>query len=400
MIRFACQCGHQFILEDSQAAGEVQCPDCRKLNDVPTHGDLALMADDGTIGLKPLEIEEEPDRLALLSQIYAKGRQDESGNDIDFRPTPAEVAARGVPAPREPGQVPRPRYDPETGQLIRPIDVVAAPPRKALPVDVVTLGYVRHGTQLPGKLHGSLAILFMPANIITIAFVMIAMIIANIGAIASFTNYKVGLLETLFVELLIIGHYANVVEEIGVAGREEMPRLLRDMEFYGDIWVPIVNMFGSLMVCYAPTVLALRWLGFTTPGWIVAGTLAAIGTWLFPALLLTLSSSGSPANLRPDRVLGVIRACGIQYIPAMLLWTLAAGLFLSNTLVYVKLIFDENDKTNFSPSDWVIVGGALLLWRLLTVPMLHLFAIQLGLQYRRHYDKFPWIHQRHVRVAT
>ena len=55
--------------------------------------------------------------------------------------------------------------------------------------------------------------------------------------------------------MLILGHYAHIVEEIGVDGREEMPRLLRDMSFYGDIWIPLVNVFGSLMLCYGPAVL-------------------------------------------------------------------------------------------------------------------------------------------------
>ena len=102
MIRFACQCGHPFVLDDSQAAGKVQCPNCRKLNDVPTHHDLAHMDEDGVLELKPLEMKKSPIGWRLLSQIYAKGRQDESGNDIDFRPTPEDLAAPGVAAPREP----------------------------------------------------------------------------------------------------------------------------------------------------------------------------------------------------------------------------------------------------------------------------------------------------------
>jgi hypothetical protein len=401
MIRFACHCGHQFLLDDSEAAGAVQCPNCGKLNDVPTHHDLQHMGEDGSLELKPLEIEEEPQRLALLSQIYARGRQDELGNDIDFRPTPEEVAARGVPAAREPERIIRPRYDPETGQLIRPIDVISEPPRAPVPLKGPMLGQTPRRAPQPDPTgwRGPLGVLVMPANLVTIGFVMIATIVANLGMLSAMTVYKLGFIEALVIELFIIGHYANVVEEIGAERREEMPRMLRDAEFYGDIWVPTVNMFGSMMLCYALTVVVLGTMGFTLAAWIIGGVLAAVGTWFFPALLLTLTSSGSAANLRPDRVFGVIRGCGVDYIPAMLLWTIGGGLYVSNTVVYMKLM-TATEQPSLSVSGWVLFILSLLLWRLLTVPLLHLFAVQLGLLYRRHYEKFTWVHQRHQRVAV
>ena len=40
MISFACRCKHRFSLPDDQAGGIIQCPDCGRLNDVPTLDDL------------------------------------------------------------------------------------------------------------------------------------------------------------------------------------------------------------------------------------------------------------------------------------------------------------------------------------------------------------------------
>jgi hypothetical protein len=52
----------------------------------------------------------------------------------------------------------------------------------------------------------------------------------------------------------------------------------------------------------------------------VLALIAGLGTVFGPALLLTTNLSGSALNLRPDRVLQVMRICGRHYIGVCVLW--------------------------------------------------------------------------------
>ena len=50
--------------------------------------------------------------------------EDANGLEIDLRPTPEEIAAVGAPPP---AKAAAPRYDPETGELIRPLELSNRP---------------------------------------------------------------------------------------------------------------------------------------------------------------------------------------------------------------------------------------------------------------------------------
>src|SRR5262249_43853477 len=93
----------------------------------------------------------------------------------------------------------------------------------------------------------------------------------------------------LFLYMMVIGHLANIVEEIGVQERDELPAPLRGMEWGADVWTPFVNCFGAIMLCYLPAVVASGPQTLLT----VSVPLALAGTFCFPAVFLTLSTSGS-----------------------------------------------------------------------------------------------------------
>src|SRR3954452_208910 len=92
MIQFSCFCGHAFTVDDDQAGGTVQCPDCRKLNDIPMAGDLAGLGDDGTFNLSEPPVKPDPGRLGDLTYIYHKGTTDARGDDIHLRTKPDDLA--------------------------------------------------------------------------------------------------------------------------------------------------------------------------------------------------------------------------------------------------------------------------------------------------------------------
>jgi len=152
MIRFTCLCQERLEAPQDLAGGTLQCPHCGRLNDVPTLSDLPHLADDGTYKVDVERPKDDPLRLAELSIIYSKGSTDADGDVIDLRISAADLAPMPEAAPddgggpddiiplkgEEPrrGARPAPRYNPETGELITPIDLAPDPDRPENPADI------------------------------------------------------------------------------------------------------------------------------------------------------------------------------------------------------------------------------------------------------------------------
>src|SRR5947199_948029 len=82
-------------------------------------------------------------------------------------------------------------------------------------------------------------------------------------------------------------------------------------------------MMGAFNLSLLPILLCGR-LYFSDPPtfYILAAIFGIIGTFFFPAIFLTLATSGTSINLRPDRVWGVIRQCGPSYLAVVVLFAL------------------------------------------------------------------------------
>ena len=128
MIKFACHCNHVFELPEEMAGRQVQCPNCQRLVDVPTHNELAELSDDGTFRLDA-PVAAPSGHFEEMRRVFAKEKVDENGMPIDLRQTREELAAAGTEAEIfEFDEHPTaPKYDPETGELIRPLDIVEDP---------------------------------------------------------------------------------------------------------------------------------------------------------------------------------------------------------------------------------------------------------------------------------
>src|SRR5439155_7704203 len=124
MIKFPCHCNHTFVVDDDKAGGTIQCPQCGRLNDIPSLSDLEHIERDGTFKIEAPIIESEEDRLEKLRRAFARGTTDDEGKEIDLRPSIHDVRKAGsieIPlALRDQVMPGAPKYDPETGELIRP----------------------------------------------------------------------------------------------------------------------------------------------------------------------------------------------------------------------------------------------------------------------------------------
>jgi hypothetical protein len=403
MIKFPCRCSHPFTLDDDMAGGMVQCPKCGLLNDVPTLSDLPSIRPDGTIELDLAPIDDSKKRLAELNEVFTPNRVDEEGHEKDLRLTMEDFKIAGddpdLADPALPTRAPPPRYDPITGELIRAIDVKREPDDvdpEEIPLATKAIDYARldmdqtmSAVQIPMRL-------LEPMNMIVILFVFMAHVVPFMLMQLAPIGWMLAVPLLIFLWPLVLGHYAVVVDEIGPEQRDELPRPLRNVSFYDDMWGPFVSMVMSLGICFGPFFMVAG--SRTMPPQIqpfAMIVLAIFGVIFFPAILLTVATSGTMLNLRPDRVLGVIKKSGGQYWIAVFALLLAGSVYIpaiqAGHIIYLQLLQFFHvpiDLFTHAPVTYVALATGIIL--------MHGFCWYLGLIYRAHHDRFPWVLQRYV----
>ena len=331
MIDFKCRCGYEFSVPQELSGSSLQCPQCQLLVDVPLLSDLEQINPDGTVKVEDLALKSEPERIRELQRIYRPSRRDADGNELDLRATDEEIQNAGVeeiPIGSRDGLIPAaPRYDPETGELIVPLDVKRDPqgPLPAIPVASATLNYARGlAPPLPGFLQTISG--FLSAGSLAVMF---SILLLHLIVIAIWVPIGVGLffaaIFLFFLYGVIFAHFAIVVEDTGPGEHDELPVPLRGLSFSEDIWHPSVNIYGALILSYGLLLLALRMHNLP-----ITLSMAIAGTILFPAVFLICCTSGMLSDLRPDRLLGTLTCCGLQYWLAVVLWIVSATILFGS----------------------------------------------------------------------
>jgi hypothetical protein len=411
MIDFACtRCGSPLSVPADLAGIDLQCADCGLLLSVPLPSDLANVNADGTLRMAEAAPPEDPDRLAKLVRFYGSNPVDDDGDPIDNRQD-AEVFDLVPPPNTGPAKVAR-AYDPETGELVRAIEVAKPAPLPALPLEPSAsdpgvpqaLAYVTPGkTPMPGT--GDVWLrMFEPANAVVLVVVTAALFVG--GVLHFFIMYMLGVIEAqggphipawLFNGLfwLAAAHLANVVEETGPNELDELPRPLRQVGLFEDVLFPLLRILVAFGLTYGPGVVVMN-LDLGRPGQLAAAALFVAGGLLFPAVLLTLAASHSPENLRPDRVLRVIRAVGPRYWPLAGLSTAAVPVFLF-TAALIDLISPVVVETPLAgPVNKAMFQG-IIMFPLMLASMyaLHGICWRLGQWFRRYGSGFGWAWEEH-----
>lgn len=411
MINFSCRCGHAFSVQTDLAGGLIQCPQCKRLNDVPGLNDLADVEPSGIYRLEERqEPRVDPNRVQTLSTVFTRDRFDQNGNPIDLRGQISGDGSSKGPVPVEslgPLDKAAPKYDPITGELIRDIDVK---PPDALPVEpipvaqaVVITPTVVNGMDIPTAAE-TLAIPFRllePMNLLVQFFVFLAHML-GLMMMAAIASFYWPLVPFWFIlHLLIVSHFANVVDEIGPTSHSELPTPLRHVAWHDDTAGPMFRVLLAVGACFGPAILVLM-NGEYAPAKLlmgIAGIFGLGGLFLFPAALITTITSGSILNLRPDRVVGVIVACGIEYF--IVLFVGVAGI--------ATWVFGTYTTSWIAASSLSLGGGAIPKWLtwylafgslIVGIYLMHWFTYYLGLLYRKHYARFPWVFQHHIRNSV
>lgn len=440
MIQFRCSCGHGLSVPEADAGGSVQCSRCGRLRSIPALDELAAMEEDGTIrvseGLSP------PARTADFPTWT-----DPSG--VDRRSTLEQILAVAPPAQPARSAAKRPRYDPETGELVRefglappqerpdvppgwpepapeippvPAATRATTPAPAVPPSMGTpntlayahkrADYGRYGSgQAPIPLHirpvywHTIPLeLFQPANVMVMGFVfLIHLIIQGLGLMTLLGALPLVLLA-IWLWLVVLAHYVIILDETGPERRDEMPGVLRNVSFGDDFATPLWALFTAIAVCFGPAALVARALAWSDvpAGLIPVIVLVAmvLGTFFFPATLLTAATSGSVMNLAPHRITGVIIAAPLKYLLSVVLLviTVAVYAFGLGATGWLSMV-GAGWTTGTSFALWFASGLGYL--ALLTgIYGAHWFAWLLGKIYQEHHEQFPWVLQRHVSTRT
>jgi hypothetical protein len=388
MIEFSCLCGEKFSLPYEMAGESFQCDKCSRLVIVPTLDDLEHLDSDGAYTIE----EEEPE--AHRRPELAAPRAESSIESI-----PLEELERPAPI--------GPRYDPFTGELIRPLKVEKfIPSAESLrPQRPPPLSKSRRKLlEPPPKWQWVLREMFRAHN----SFVVAVVAALHIVIIASFIVLMGGLFFVVGFELIlfspIICQYALIIQDTGPAEKDELPTPLRDFQFKEDIWDPFIHFMFSFGVCLGPA-LFVHVDGdprlVDTPITIV---LALAGFFFFPAILMTATNDGTLVNFRPDRVWGVIRADARTYAAV-------AGMVMLGTLIYLDgmwgqlewtiRLFHKPSSGAMPPWPWFLPGPALgFLMVVISLYMLYFACWELGIYWRRHHERFPWIHQRFTKQVA
>ena len=369
----------------------------------------------------PLSLKDEPPRAVVP---VARHIVTEDGEVIPLaelveEPPPAPKRPPVSPPPARPGRRPAAGPTPVVPIPVEPVPVAAIPvepmPVMAIPVaplPVAPLSRSARTRQLTYAVGDSarpttlptlaVDLLARPANVFVLFFVGLF----YFGAFAlkvplNAFGYLLGLpplaLQLInFPLLALAAHYGCVVEDLGPNQIDELPRPLRNFAIGDDLFAPAVRVIAALALCYAPAVAAGVSTDLATPrATAVTLSLAALGTYFFPAVLLTLLTGSTVLNLTPFKVLGVIRDCGGQYALSALMAGLSmvgtAGLLLGpSTLPFLGRL----PRLGWAGGRLDVVIPGLFA----TMYVTHAFAWHLGLMYRAHHESFPWIGQRHVRL--
>jgi hypothetical protein len=403
MIRFPCHCSHVFEVADDMAGGLLQCPRCGRLNDVPSLGDLASLSPDGTYSIGEQTVGVSPDTLDKLGRAYARTKVDAYGRELDLRGTlgdPADLGADQVPLELKDAVRPgAPKYDPVTGELIRPMPLKqeqsAVAQQRDIPLATPVFKYADPDTDHVLGGSGILLRLFTATNVGVMAFVFIGhLFLALLGLLALVAIVSIPVM--LFMVFLLIGHYGNVIDETATEGRDELPRPLRDLRWHEDLWGPFFQVVLALGLSYGWSAAALFLNVDVRARLTLAAVGLAFGTIVFPAVLLTATTSGTVLNLRPDRVLAVVRWLGWRYPVAVVWWALAISTYLLGVAGTIGTVFSLLSP-GLSGAWAVLLHYAVSFPVLLTgIYLMHGFCWFLGLQYRRHHHEFPWVLQRYV----
>ena len=312
MIRFRCRCGNLLEAPQSAAGGDVQCPRCGVLQSVPQAHELTALTEEGLFrfadepGATPVRTWQPhtapPRGIDIPSHVDPRG--------ID-RHQPLEDILR-IGAPRDDRPPRPPRYDPETGELIREFELAGdadwrmrqpiAPPqppiaqleatlptqapqetgppqRPALAEPPPTLPYAAGKQDYARLVAGEppiplnvrpvywhtipLEMFLQPANALVVGFVFGLHLLGQLFSVLTLMGGIPLILLAGWIWLILLAHYITVIDETGPERRDELPSVMRNISPGDDFLAPLRALLLAFLICFGPAAIVcyqqMRW---------------------------------------------------------------------------------------------------------------------------------------------
>jgi hypothetical protein len=385
-IEFSCDdCGHRFVLPFDLAGASVRCPECGQLQDAPEPGDATLVADDGALLLAPeVEPAVKVDRVAEVAHYFGHARA--AGRvlgSFDLADVDPPAAPRATVAPLALDE--RPELE---------------PPAQDVPLAKRAMQYARPDLSQRLRIGPIALALFRPLNLMVVGCALLMHAVAVVMAIAIFGIMPAAVPAAFALAIAIFAHYTNTIEAIATDGADELPAAIRGIALVEDLWQPFKRLAAALLFCYAVPYVILAHSGLPAEfAWLIGIPLLLAGTAFFPAVYLTIATAGAANNLRPDRLVGVMRVGGRHYAWSVALWAATfacyAMVFWTSRMMILDRFFSVGGglSTSLAILSHPLTVGTLLM---AAVGAAHVFCWHLSLFYRGWHDRFPWVLQFHV----
>ena len=399
MIAFTCLCGEKLEVPAELAGELIQCPRCLRLTDVPRFHDVNALEDDGTLRLQ--DDFETPS--ALDSMFRAFGGRDDMRGSVD------EFLVRATDDPTLPTPRATPRYDAITGELLLPVEILnddAPPPPPQMDPNSAVLGYARTHVA-DGEATKNVPWWSMPWRLLTgWSLVSIGMIWAvHAFVVAGLTMPGLNVffaLIALVLSAVIAAHYVNTMEDFGPNDKDRVPVLLRSVSLSEDVFYPLLSILMAAVFAFGPMMIALiftpRALLHAYPS--IIYVMLTWGALWFPLALFTVVCGGVWQNMSPGRMWSVLTASPARYAMAAVTFYIACVAYL-----FALGMIEFKDLLAYATATKQQVGrdmlGMFVVMGIFVVPtyLMHLAAAWFGLIYKRSYEKFDWVLQRHERSS-
>ena len=407
MIRFACTCSYVLEVPTELAGTGMQCPNCGHLVDIPPVSELAAIDEDGTYKMDDVQVEEERYRVAEQIAAFTQERVDQFGRKKTSGRR--RTTSAGWTSPRKSTSPTRsrrsrsafaPKYDPVTGELIRPLDVSEhKPPVNPHVIPAVDVQMSRIKSVLPPfQTHQIIPSLFKFTNVVVMLVILVGHIFQQFVFFVALAGIWLLVPAAFILTMLFFSHYAVIIDDIGREDARRASRPLRDLSWHDDLWGPFVQFF-ALLLCYGLG-FGILWMPLI-PGLAWLATVLIAGTLLFPAVFLDADHQrldrephAGPADVR-DVVDGRFVRDRVHARPLAALVYVAgiAGtmVWLASMFVSPDMLQPRNTIEGFfsSPPPWLVYPllalGILLMhgfcWIWPAVPV--------------HNASFGWAFQRH-----
>jgi hypothetical protein len=390
-IAFTCKCGTKIRLPDSAAGRKARCKNCQTVLRVPKRDvqERSQSASQAStikrvkVGRRkpvaeepPVEQPQEPPRETgdWLEEFASAESDADPIASVTPPPVPGAPTAAPPRPPTDDGLIPL--SDDDDDDILAP--EVPRPEPTGLQQYESHLPDARSATRGPERpfwtdLLYSFIFFTNPGNLVTYIVFAVLLFLGDVAPIPF-----LGLIMGAYVGAFLL----SVIPETA-SGEDDFPNLAIS-SFWDDITLPLLQFYGTILVVFLPAG-ALALIMHQQAGevnWWYVGTLAALGLFFWPVVVLAVTIGQSFSGVWPHTVIQTALSAPLAYLAVwgMLLATVG-GVYAIQLVIEARLAANLPFQTML---------GLAFVNTCLSLYMSIVTMRTIGLFYRHYKHRFPW----------